>query len=67
MLTQTLQSGTPVTLWTSPMTWIVVGVAVLLVLFLTYLFRPRRSNLLREDFYAGRRERNDMLEGGGRA
>ena len=67
MLAQMIPNGTPMTLWASPMTWIMVAVGVLLVLFLVYLFRPRRSNLLREDFYARHRSRSDMLEGGGRA
>ena len=44
--------------WTSPTTWIVVAVAVLVALFLINLFKPQRSNLLRDDFYARLRERN---------
>ena len=47
--------------WTSASTWVVVGVAVLVALFLTFLFKPRRSNLMLDDFYTKTRERDDMM------
>jgi hypothetical protein len=46
--------------WTSSTTWIVVAVAVLVALFLINLFKPQQSNLLRDDFYARQRERDQL-------